>query len=229
MNDARVAWLRRSGSVIVLAAVAGCQSALPFLPTAGPNEQMPGPADVRIDGDPQVAAGPARIRIEQEGFAREALIGAGERIQAQFDVSTGVYRIVVVPDRCALMVELARSTETDVVLTLADDASCSLRQLRQHAWGEFEHAFGSQGVVSAEVPIDLGNDVSMDIRSLDDPPNAVPPADSVDESGLLLLEGVLTGSYEVRLLVGGRVVDTQRVEVDDQGRSEPVRFALPSG
>ena len=85
------------------------------------------------------------------------------------------------------------------------------------------------GDVSAQVPVALGSDVSMDIRSLDDPPNPVPEPDVVDESGLLIISGVPTGRYEVRLLVDGEVVDTQAVEVDALGRSEPVRFALASG
>src|SRR5262245_32222994 len=112
-------------SLVVLVMAGACQPWNQLLPTVEPNEQLHGPADVRIDGDPEVASGPARIRIETPDFADEALISAGERIHAQFNVSDGPYRLVVMPERCQLLVNLATATETDVVLMLGDDGTCS--------------------------------------------------------------------------------------------------------
>ena len=219
-------------SLAVLVATIACEPAA-LLPTVAPtieepHEQMPASAAVRVDGVPLVASRPVIIRIEQPGFADERLIAANERIQASFGVSSGAYRLSADQERCVLPVALAPETETDVALELRDDGTCGLVQLLQHPYEAVDHE-GSMGDVSAHVPVALGSDVSMDIRSLDDPPNPVPEPDVVDESGLLIISGVQTGRYEVRLLVDGEVVDTQAVEVDALGRSEPVRFALASG
>jgi hypothetical protein len=233
MNDAQVRWRRWLPAVALVAAVAACESALPFLPTAapvehGPHERMPASAAVRVDGSPLVASRPVVIRIETPAFANETLIEVHQQIHAEFAVSSGDYRLSADKGRCVLPLTLAPDTETDVTLELSDDGTCTLVPLRQHPYEAFDHAT-SPGDVSAQVPVALGPDVTMDIRSLDDPPNPVPGPDTVDESGLLILTPVPTGRYEVRLLVSGAVVDTQTVEVDAEGRSERVRFDLPSG
>ena len=219
-------------SLAVLVATIACEPAA-LLPTVAPtieeaHEQMPASAGVRVDGDPLVASRPVIIRIEQPGFADERRIAANEQIHASFAVSSGDYRLSADQERCVLPVALAPETETDVALELRDDGTCGLVQLLQHPYEAVDHE-GSMGDVSAQVPVALGSDVAMDIRSLDDPPNPVPEPDVVDERGLLIISGVPTGRYEVRLLVDGEVVDTQAVEVDALGRSEPVRFALASG
>jgi hypothetical protein len=228
-----VSWTRRSPLIAALVAVAACQSGPPFLaiptPADGePHEQMPAFASVRVDGRPLAASRPVVIRIQQPGFADEVWIGVGQQIHASFGVSSGDYQLTADQERCILPVTLRPETETDVALELRDDGTCRLVPIRQHAVDAVDHD-SAMGDVSAQVPVALGREVSMDIRSLDDPPDAVPAPDMVDESGLLIISPVPTGRYEVRLIVDGEVVDTQTVEVDEVGRSDPVRFEVPSG
>jgi hypothetical protein len=231
--------VRRLGFLGTIAAfVAACGGVTP-LPTVSvapppedtaevvPNEQMAAYASVRVDGDPSVATAPFRLGIRQGTFREAVTIAVNERIYHEFGVGEGAFTLTVDDDRCVLPVHLAPETETDVLLRFADDGTCAMAVARQHP---FAQAHGSaMGSVSAQVPEGIGPGViTMDLRSLDDPPNPVPPPDEVDESGLLILFDVPTGAYEARLLVDGSPIATARVSVDAHGRSDPIRF-VPSG
>jgi hypothetical protein len=217
----------------VAALLVACDGS-PFVPqapmTAVAEEHLPGPASVRVVGDPVVASRPLIVALTRDGFRREARVATGERIRAEFNVSQGGYRLIGGDDACSVVLELAPSNEADLVLRLPPDGGCELLLTGTHPFGAVRHPDGELGSVSTQVPLGrIGGVLTMDLRSLDDPPNPVPDAVTVDEGGNLIVDGVVPGTYEARLLQDGEPIATAQVVVDAQGRSSPLSFALASG
>ncbi len=97
------------------------------------------------------------------------------------------------------------------MLHLPDDGSCSFEIVREHAAGAIAHLDSGSIDVRVTAP---GDGLIVDVRSLDTPANPVPGPVPPDEGGLAILDGLAPGSYEVRLLRDGEVVETKTVVIE---------------
>src|SRR3954469_18714506 len=124
---------------------------------------MPGPASVRVVGDPAVAPRPLILALTREGFRREARVSTGQRVLAEFPVSEGAYRLIGGDEVCSGVLDLDPSTEADVLLRLPDDGTCELRLTGSHPFDAVRHPEGELGSVSTEIPLGrIGGVLTMD-------------------------------------------------------------------
>jgi hypothetical protein len=102
-------------------------------------EHMPAFASIWLTSDPLAPDIPVRLDMPDPGDAaihRSHVFPAGVDLRATFPVSTGAYRLIGLDGRCGIDLELLPDRESDVVLRLGDDGSCSFTVADDHALGD---------------------------------------------------------------------------------------------
>jgi hypothetical protein len=203
---------------LALGTVAGCGPAgrLDASPTdAIAEEHMPAYATVWLTADPPVASRHLAIALrdpDEPGWSRDLVFDPGTTVRGSFGVSSGTYRLVAEDPGCTLDLTLGPERESDVVLHVAEDGTCSLVVDREHAVGEVAHD-DEGGSVDARVTAE-GNDLLVRARSLDTPRNPVPQPVPPDEGRLAILDGLWPGAYVVELIRDGEVIESQTIEIE---------------
>ena len=102
-------------------------------------EHMPAFASIWLTSDPVVPDVPVRVEMTDPFDAalhRSHVFPAGVELRGTFPVSTGAYRLIGLDGRCGIDLKLLPDRESDVVLRLGDDGSCSFTLADDHALGD---------------------------------------------------------------------------------------------
>jgi hypothetical protein len=102
-------------------------------------EHMPAFASIWLTSDPVAPDVPVRVEMTDPRDAaihRSHVFPAGVDVRATFPVSTGAYRLIGLDGRCGIDLKLLPDRESDVVLRLGDDGSCSFTLADDHALGD---------------------------------------------------------------------------------------------
>jgi hypothetical protein len=119
-------------------------------------EHMPAFASIWLTSDPAAPDVPVRVEMTDPGDAaihRSHVFPAGVDLRATFPVSAGAYRLIGLDGRCGIDLKLLPDRESDVVLRLGDDGSCSFTLVDDHAIGDdVEHGEPAVLVAPDSVP-----------------------------------------------------------------------------
>jgi hypothetical protein len=220
-------WPRRLLALVGLAsAVVGCGTGLNQTGTEGAvEEHMPAYAGLWLAADPTVAAQRITVSLQDPdnpGWSEDASFERGTIVRTSFGVSAGTYRIVAADPGCALDLTLGPERESDLVIHVPGDGTCSFEVVREHG-ADVSHV--AAGSLDARVTA-AGDGLLVELRSLDTPKNPVPDPVPPDEGRLAIVEPVWPGRYEVRLVRGDEVLETQRIVVDETASGDLVELVL---
>ena len=162
----------------------------------------PAAAVLYVTGDPEVAERGTTLRMTAHGGSDEVVVlevKPGERIIAQAAAMPGDYVVTDSEGECSARVSLAESRETDVVLTMPPAQPCQIAIVGDHVAGELPHPwFGAASITLAGPAFPSA---TLEIRSLDSPPNPAPPAGVAepDRGGHFYVTGLPQGRYEATI------------------------------
>ncbi len=142
-------------AIAVLAACGG-RGTDPSPAVVGGEEHMPAFASIWLTSDPVAPAIPVRVEMMDPGDAakhRSHVFPAGLDLRATFPVSIGAYRLIGLDGRCGIDLKLLPDRESDVVLRVGGDGSCSFALADDHAVGDdVEHEEPAVLVAPDSVP-----------------------------------------------------------------------------
>ena len=211
---------RRPLPVLVLSfvaiAIAGCAD-LPWLPAPEPiaDERMPAWAGIDVVGDPEVAERPIQLElrtIPELERIRSIDFEPGTTVRWQESVGEGPFRLAAFDGACQLDVDLPPEQVVRYVLHVEAER-CSFA-----AAGPGAIPIPDSAHLSVTVTAEPWAGLLVEVVSLDTPAIPVPPLTPPDEGGLAQLSPVYPGSYEVRLLRDGVVLESIPLSV---GAVEP--------
>ncbi len=217
---------RRPGPVVVAlsliaVAVAGCADLL-WIPQEEPiaEEDMPMWAGIEVVGDPEVAERPIQLElrtIPELERIRSIDFEPGTTVRWQEGVGEGPFRLAAFDGACHLDVDLPPEQVVRYVLRVEADA-CSFAPAGPGAIPLPEGAW-----LAVTVTAQPWAGLLVEVVSLDTPTNPVPPLTPPDEGGLAQLSPVYPGTYEVRLLRDGVVLESMPLTV---GPVEPATSSI---
>lgn len=163
----------------------------------------PSAAVLYVTGDPAVAEQGVTLRMTAHGGSDEVVVlevKPGERIIAQAAAMPGDYVVTDSDGECSAPVSLAEGRETDVVLAMPPGQPCQITIAGDHLAGEGSHQwFGAASITLAGPSVPSA---TVEIRSLDTPPNPVPAGGVLAESdraGHFWVTGLPEGRYEATI------------------------------
>jgi len=239
-------WRATGAACLLVMSGAGCGSALlSATPSSSPPlgitkaTVVPAAAPTTEDGAPMAAfvylvavpaIAPNHLRLDvlhDQGFTvRSFDFGAGEMIALQQDFMPGNYRLALHGDQClGGPFTAASGFEVDLVVLWDPAGRCEVRKGGQHPASEGDHAFRSIAgrVAVASSPGDL----TVEVGSLDAPSMPVPEPATPDEAGIFFLSPMAPGRYEVRVLKGGALIASRKVDIPPgEDRIVEVNFDL---
>ena len=207
---------RGIGSFVVAALVAGGCSVIGTPEPTVITESMPLWAGITVTADPPVADRDIDIAIvllPEEERLRTTTIPAGTVVRWEEGLSSGPIRVLALDDTCAIDVELPPERSTDVVLMLTEDG-CSFRVVGPD---ESLPSMSNSGSINADVTLKPWDGLLVEVISLGEPRQPVPPPVPPDEGGLAIIGPLYPGRYDVVLRRGDEVLETQRVTILDRG------------
>ena len=119
---------------------AGCVASPPTTVVDG-QERMPQFASLYLTADPAAPTVPITISMTQPSdpaFERRHTFAPGAALRGDFPTSAGAYRLAAVEAGCSIDLLLVPERQTDVVLRVAEDGSCTFGLGRVHG-GEITH------------------------------------------------------------------------------------------
>jgi hypothetical protein len=213
---------RGIGSLVVaLLIVGGCAALSSPEPTLHDDADMPSWASIVVTADPRVAERDvdlAIVMLPEAQRLRSTTIPAGTVIRWDEGLSEGPYRVVGPEAACSIDLDLPPERATEVVLTLTAD-DCFFRVAGPE---ESRPPAGSSGTIMADVTVKPWDGLLVEVVSLDEPRQPVPPPVPPDEGGLAIIDPLYPGRYDVVLRRGDQVLETQRVTILDRGDPGPL-------
>jgi hypothetical protein len=191
-------------------ASAGCV-ARPPQPTEPPIHGEPLSGSLHMTSDPPLAPYPLTIRIDD--------IGGPSRLNAEFDEGEAVVVdwptlplpqvkwIEVNGHDCEGTFEIQARLETDLLLTLRQDA-CRVEVIGSHPEGAIHHG-DEPGSLMANLPIGA----RLRIQPVDPGANTRVRFEDADEAGVVHVDFLPPGRYEIALIVDDRVQRTVEVHL----------------
>jgi hypothetical protein len=158
----------------------------------------PAAALLHVTGDPPTSLQGATLLMTPRGGNDHLIVlevEPGERIIAQAASMPGKYVVTDSEDECAVAVSLQAGRETDVELTKPPGQPCQIVIVGEHLAGELPHPwFGAASITLAGPAVPSA---TVEILSLDDPPNPVPgPGRAEPDSGdRFYVTGLPQGRY----------------------------------
>jgi len=121
---------------LVALGVATCAPA-PQLTPAAPNgqEHMPAFASIWLTSEPAAPTQSAKVELsapDAPDLHRAHTFEAGDVLRGSIPVSSGRYRLVGLGGACAIDLFLGPERETDVVLRIDDDGTCTFTVILEH-------------------------------------------------------------------------------------------------
>jgi hypothetical protein len=179
-------------------------------------------AGLYLTGDPAVATVGLTLRMTGGGNEVVATLAfePGERIVGLASAMPGDYTLADEDGTCSLAVALLEGRETDVVIQATGSGPCRLAVAGEHPSGEGPHPwFGALVATLAGPPVAAA---TLEVRSLDAPPNPVPPpvAADPDDSSRFYIDSLPPGRYEAQVRSMGTVIGTQAFEIGTGPRAE---------
>jgi hypothetical protein len=184
------------------AVAAGCQP---------PSDGLPSAAILHVESE-EPAATSIRLRlVGADGDALEVLsISAGERVVTQHAALPGTYTLEARPLDCSLEVALIAGSETDVVFVNGAGRDC-FEPAGSHTAGESPHPYF--GALSLVLTGTGSRRPSVELVSLDRPPNPGGRNLEPDEAGRYFAQNLPQGRYEIRVQDADGLLATEAFEI----------------
>lgn len=133
----------------------------------------------------------------------------GERLVGTDGSLPGLYAVAIGDVLCSGKINLLPERETDALLTIADDGSCSVVGEGSHASSE-PHGIAAVGgqLVGTFPP-----NAMVRVVSRDDPSNAVPDPRGPDEGGHFYFPSLLPGRYDIELVSDAAILDRASIDL----------------
>ena len=153
--DHRLMWgtFRRLARPVIAVSIVGLVSACAAIPFPSPSpeavEQMPGPASVWLTSDPATPVSPVDVAMTVPGdpgvlFAHT--FPSGAPLRGDFATSQGPHVLSALGGACGLRLDLGASEEAQVLLTVADDGTCTLAVTWRGSWDAADWPKHGEGV-----------------------------------------------------------------------------------